>query len=248
MISRYALGLGLFLSSLSLSAQGVVTLTNEDGEVVNGTVIVAPCDWATDTVSLFSELTGSSAMTVNVRRYEMWPVAGTNNFFCWGVCYLPVSVGTHPTWVSTDHVNMNPGAQYNNFHAYHQPQGNTGTMRYKFVWYDVANPNGPDSSWVDIDFCGLVGVPENVAVTPELNVWPSPTSGQDVQLDYVLDRAGNTRVVLYNMLGEAMKRSTVGGAQGRLQWSTADLAPGVYFATLERSGQPLATRRFVVTK
>lgn len=245
---RYSLVFGSLISVLAINAQGVVTLTNEDGETVNGTVIVAPCDWATDTVSLFSTLTGPSSMTVNVRRYEMWPVAGTNNFFCWGVCYLPVSVGTHPTWVSSDHVNMNPGAQYNNFHAYHQAQGNTGTMRYKFVWYDVANPNGPDSSWVDIDFCGLVGVPENAAAAPELSVWPSPTSGQDIQLDYVLDRAGNTRVVLYNVLGEAMKKSTIGGAQGRLQWSTADLAPGVYFATLERSGQPLATRRFVVTK
>lgn len=230
------------------NAQGVVTLTNEDGEVVNGTVIVAPCDWVTDTVSLFSELTGSSAMTVNVRRYEMWPVAGTNNFFCWGVCYLPVSVGTHPTWVSSDYVTMNPGAAYANFHAYHQPQGNTGTMRYKFVWYDVANPNGPDSSWVDIDFCGLVGVPERAAAQPLLNVWPSPTQGQDLQMEYVLDRAGSARVVLYNMLGEAMRWSTLGSTQGRIQWSTSDLSPGVYFAALERAGQPLATHRFVVTK
>ncbi|MCB9182858.1 MAG: T9SS type A sorting domain-containing protein [Flavobacteriales bacterium] len=245
---RYSFALGTLLTLSAAHAQGVVTLTNEDGEVVNGTVIVAPCDWSTDTVSLYSMLTGSSAATVNVRRYEIWPVPGTVNFFCWGVCYLPAAVGTHPTWVSQDHVSMSPGVNYNNFHAYHQAQGNTATMRYKFVWYDVANPNGPDSSWVDIDFCGLVGVPEAGSLNAGLTVWPSPTQGMDVQMEYQLGRGGNAQVVLYNVLGEAMRRSNVGAAQGRIQWSTADLAPGVYFAALERAGQPLATRRFVVTR
>lgn len=230
------------------SAQGIVQLTDEEGHTVNGTVILASCDFSTDTVSLLARLTGSTPRTVNVRRYEMWPVPGTNNFFCWGVCYLPVPVGTNPSWVSQHYVDMNPNATYNNFHAYHQAQGNTSTMRYKFVWFDVNNPQGPDSSWVDIDFCGLVGMQEPVSVQPALSIWPSPTEGRDLQLEYAADRAGTTRVVLYNVLGGAVRRSnaTLGG--GRVSWPIGDLEAGVYFATLERDGKPLLTRRVVVTR
>lgn len=248
MMLRYAaVSLALSFASI-MGAQGIVTLTDEEGHVVNGTVIVAPCDWSTDTVSLFAQLTGASPMTVNVRRYEMWPVTGTNNFYCWGVCYLPVTTGTYPTWVSQHYVDMNPGATYNNFHAYHQAEGITTTARYKFVWFDEANPSGPDSSWVDIDFCGLVGVNERVAQSTTLTVWPSPSQGQDLQLAYALDRSGGAHLVLYNVLGEAMRRTVIGGAQGRITWSTADLGPGVYFATLEREGRAMTTQRFVVTR
>ncbi len=242
--------LAALLSNLTAAsfAQGLVQLTDEEGHVVNGTVILADCGFSTDTVSLFSRLTGSVPRTVNVRRYEMWPVPGTNNFFCWGVCYLPVSVGTNPTWDSQHYVDMNPNATYNNFHAYHQSQGNTSTMRYKFVWYDVANPQGPDSSWVDIDFCGLVSVPETRAAQPALAVWPSPSEGRDLQIDFTADRAGQTRVVLYNMLGGVLRQANANPGNGRVAWSTNGLEAGVYFATLEQDGKALITRRVVITR
>lgn len=233
---------------LGASAQGLVNITDEEGHTVNSTVVVAPCDFSTDTVSLLASLTGSTPLTVNVRRYEVWPVPGTNNFFCWGVCYLPVPVGTNPSWDSQHYVDMNPNATYNNFHAYHQAQGNTSTMRYRFVWYDTANPFGPDSSWVDIDFCGLVGVSEIASLQPVLFVWPSPSEGRDLQLEYVADRSGRTRLVLYNVLGGAVKRAVAASGQGRANWSTADLEAGVYFATLERDGKALLTKRVIVTR
>ncbi|MBK7946727.1 MAG: T9SS type A sorting domain-containing protein [Flavobacteriales bacterium] len=240
----------LLFVSLTGSAfsQGLVNIIDEDGHTVNGTVIHHPCNFSTDTVSLLARLNVGDSRTVNVRRYEMWPVPGTNNFFCWGVCYLPVSVGTFSSWVSDHYVDMNPGATYNNFHAYHQAQGNLSTMRYKFVWYDIANPTGPDSSWVDIDFCGLVGVGERGSQQASLNVWPSPTDGRELQFDFAVEGSAPARVVLYDMLGAAIRRSGAIVAQGRFSWTTSGLEPGVYFATLERDGKAIRTRRVVVTQ
>jgi hypothetical protein len=246
-MARFVHALLLFCASCTLAAQGLVNITDEEGHTVNGTVVYSSCNFSTDTVSLLAQLNVGDSRSVNVRRYEMWPVPGTNNFFCWGVCYLPVPVGTNPSWVSQHYVDMNPGATYNNFHAYHQAQGNNSTMRYKFVWYDTANPQGPDSSWVDIDFCGLVGVNESGSAQPMLSIWPSPSEGHELQLDFTAPGTGLARVVLYDVLGGAVRRSNALAPQGRISWATGDLESGVYFVALERDGKPLASRRVVIT-
>jgi hypothetical protein len=205
---------------------------------------------STDTVKLLSRLTGDSPRQINIRRYELWTVPNTQNFFCWGVCYLPVASGVNSTWVSQHFVDMNPNATYNNFAAYHEANGQAGsTARFRFVWYDTADPFGPDSSWVDIEFGGAVGIGERSANAVELAVWPNPSNGSDVVLDYALDGAvqGHT-VVLYTVLGERIREIVMPAVQGRLVLSTADLGSGVYFANVEHNGRILTTRRVVVSR
>lgn len=247
MTLRYIFLTALILTTSHLGAQGLVSITDEDGGIVNGTVVHHPCQSSTDTVSFFTSLSGSSSTTVNVRRYEMWPIATTWNFYCWGVCYIPQETGTYPTWVSQDPVNMNPGAAYNNFHAYHQAQGINQTARYRFVWFDVNNPLGADSSWVDIDFCGAVGIDETVAET-SLRIWPSPSNGRDLQVAYTVDGRGAAQLVVYNVLGSPVRRLSLGDRTGRSVIGVSDLVPGVYFANLERDGRMLVTQRLVVAR
>jgi len=236
------------LPSAMAQVQPVVLLHDEQGNVVNGTQIYGDCQWTTDTVSLLTSLTGGASQTINVRRHELWPVSGSKNFFCWGVCYLPANSGSFPTWVSQDPVAMNPGVEINNFHSYYQPYGSTETTLFRFVWYDVNTPNAADSAWVDILYCGQVGIEEATEST-SLSLWPSPTTGQDVQIDFTLDRtAVGSQLVLYNVLGAPVRRLALNGRDGRMTISVGDLVPGVYFANLERQGSMLATRRLVVTR
>lgn len=246
---RYALLTIVATWNLASQAQGVVTIKDEAGATVNGTLINGSCLFATDTVSLPTSLNGSTPRTINVRRYEMWPVAGSKNFYCWGVCYLPALSGVNPTWVSQHPVDMNPVATYDNFHSYYQPQGQSGTARFRFVWYDMANPTGADSSWVDIQFCGQVGMEEHTSLANTLTAWPMPALGQDIQMDYSMDRAGvANQLVVYSILGEQVRRMTLAAAQGRVVLSTIDLVPGVYFANIEREGRVLATRKLIVAR
>ncbi len=246
---RYTLFAAFMSLGLFSQAQGLVTITNEDGATVNGTLITGSCLYSTDTVSLLTAINGEASRTVNVRRYELWPVPMSKNFFCWGVCYLPVLSGVNLTWVSQHPVDMNPGATYDNFHSYYQPQGQSGTARFRYVWYDTANPAGADSSWVDIQYCGQVGVEERTASSTALTAWPMPSLGQDVQVEYTLDRsAQGSQLVVYSILGDQVKRMNLSGVQGRIVLSTADLGAGVYFANIERQGRVLATRKLIVAR
>lgn len=249
---RYAFLTATLVLSRLASAQGLVNIRDEEGNLVNGTVIYhesQPSN-STDTVSLLTSLVGSSTTTVNVRRYEVWPVAGTKNFYCWGVCFLPANVGTNPIWVSVENLTLNPGLEYDNFHAYYKPQGQAGTMRFRFVWYDVANEFGADSSWVDIDFGqpGGVGLNEVPSGEVAFTTSPNPAIGQDIQVNYSMDRAGMQQLVVYTMLGERVRRMNLPTTQGRVILPTADLVPGVYFANIERNGQVLSTRRLIVAR
>ena len=243
------LPIALFPVAASAQIQQVVLLHNEAGNVVNGTTITADCAWSTDTVSLLTSLTGSVAQTVNVRRHELWPVSGSKNFYCWGVCYLPANSGSYPTWVSQDPVDMTPGVELNNFHAYYQPFGQTGATLFRFVWYNMDTPLGADSAWVDIQFCGQVGIDEQAAAVNGLSVWPLPASGQDVQIDFSLQQpTAHARLALYTILGEQVRTLRIASSGGRVVLPTADLGAGVYFVNLESEGRVLATQRVVVAR
>ncbi len=245
----FLLPIALFPVVVSAQIQQVVVLHNEAGNVVNGTTIAADCQWTTDTVSLLTSLTGSVAQTINVRRHELWPVSGSKNFYCWGVCYLPANSGSFPTWVSQDPVDMAPGVEYNNFHAYYQPFGQTGATLFRYVWYDLDTPLAADSAWVDIQYCGQVGIEEPHSTATSLSVWPVPANDRDVQIDFTLGApASKARLVLYTMLGEQVRVLRIGGNDGRVILPTSELGAGVYFINLEGEGGTLATQRLVVTR
>ncbi len=250
MTKRYTIFLLALILALGAQAQGVVTIRDSQGQVVNGSLVTTSAMQSTDTVKLLSRLTGDTPMQVNIRRYELWTVPSTQNFFCWGVCYLPVASGVNPIWVSQHFVDMNPNATYNNFAAYHEANGQaSSTARFRYVWFDTADPFGPDSSWVDIEFGGVVGLAERSAQAVQMSAWPNPSNGENVTLDYAMESfVPGTSVVLYTVLGERIRAIELPGSKGRLVLGTSDLGPGVYFANVERNGVVLATRRVIVTR
>ncbi len=248
---RICLLLGTVILSLQLAAQGLVTLTDEGGAVVNGTLIhhVSADLNGTDTVSLFTSIVGDQAVDIKVRRYEIWPVAGSYNFYCWGTCFIDVPSGTNPTWETPFYENLAPGENYNGFHAYHRPTGNAGTARFRFVWFDRTDPTSADSSWVDIDFGGSVGLDENAPVTTTLEAWPNPSAGNDVFVNYDMNKpVQGAEIVLYNVLGDKVRRQSISAIQGRAVISTTSLGAGVYFANLEVNGRMIATRRVIISR
>ncbi len=249
---RYALLLSLTLSiGLPLAqGQGIVTLTDEMGTVVNGTVVMVPSQPSDvrDTVSFLAELNGSATTEVNLRRYEIWPVEGSDNFFCWGVCYTAQGSGEMPTWVSVHPVTMDPGTSYNNFHGYYEPQGNGETARFRFVWFRTDDPNAADSSWVDVDFGGTVGIEEDAAYTASIETWPNPSMGSDVTISHDLDRiTPSTELVIYTVIGERISALPIRNQRGTTKIAAGSLQTGVYFANIEQDGNILATKRVVIT-
>ncbi|WKZ65926.1 MAG: T9SS type A sorting domain-containing protein [Flavobacteriales bacterium] len=251
MKNRYALLFSASLIAASAQAQ-FITITTEQGQVVNGTTVVhnGTSDASLLTQSLRATRNGSTTINVNMRRYEISAQTGTRNYFCWGVCYDEWDAGQYPVFNAGQEavLSMAPGVELDNFHAYHMPQGQAGQSTYRYVWYNTANSS--DTAYVDITFnVGFVGIEESVRAAARLDAYPVPAVGQDIQLEFSLDRtAAGTQLVVRDMLGATQKRLSVLGAQGRMVLPASQWTAGVYFVSLERDGRVLATRRLIVAR
>lgn len=236
------------LSPLTLLAQEpVVILTDEEGNVVNETVVVKASSImnSTDTVSLFATLTGDAERTVNLRRYEVDVVESTRNFFCWGVCYTSQSAGTLPVWESAHPVFMSPGVEVDNFHAYYKPQGQAGVSLFRFVWFDTENPD--DSTWVDIQYNAEVGIGESTGGVLGFDAFPNPALDAPMTVRFTLEPSVvGAELVIYNTLGSKVRRTPVRGSNASIVLQRDELQPGVYFANIEVNGRALLTRRLVI--
>lgn len=243
----------LSLIALAASAQAqFITLRDHHGDVVNGTTVTytGPASEITMEVHLETVLNGGDDRVVNVKRYEMGVQPGTMNYFCWGVCYDAQEAGARPVWASLPMhaLQMTDGEVLTNFGGYHMPMGVEGTSTYRYVWFDIANPN--DSVWADIVFqSNAVGIAETAGVVRNMNVFPNPSLGQNVEFQIDLaDGLNGAVLTVYNMLGGRVSHTRLNAASSRTVLPVAGMAPGVYFASVERNGVALATKRFVVTR
>ena len=238
----------LAIPTLTYAQDPVVSITDEEGNVVNETVVVCPsATWhTTDTVSLLASLTGDQDKVVNLRRYEVDVLEFTRNFFCWGVCYTSQGSGNLPVWESAHPVEMVTDSIFNNFHAYYKPQNQAGSSLFRFVWFDVANTD--DSTWVDILFDAQVGVEENTNGVLGFEAYPNPAVDADVTVRFSLDPAiANASLVVYNALGSKVREDRIRGTNATAVIDRNELRPGVYFANVEVNGTALLTRRLVIS-
>lgn len=237
----------ILLSNVVSAQEPVVILTDEDGNIVNETVVtVASATWHdTDTLSLLATLTGETERTINLRRYEVDVLSSTRNFYCWGVCYTSQAAGNLPVWESAHPVSMSPGVEVNNFHGYYKPMGQAGSSLFRFVWFDTENTN--DSTWVDILFDAQVGISERSNGLVSLDAFPNPATEGPLNVRYALEPGVvGAQLILYNTLGSKIQNRSLRGTSGTVVVQRAELEPGVYFINLEVGGRALATRRLVV--
>lgn len=229
-------------------AQNLVTITDDNGvDVTNGAVVHQMGNEDIEgAVSLTALLNGSSSMLVNVKRYELSYEEGSENYFCWNECYSPTPGGAMPFWDSPDPKGLTVGTPFYGFHAYYRPNSTIGTSVYRYVWYAVSNPN--DSVYVDITFnATATAIAETASPVLGFMAYPNPVSGGDVTLNYELTSiTPGTRLAVYNVLGERKLVKALKGTTGKVVLHEGELGSGVWFATLERNGKALATKRVVV--
>jgi hypothetical protein len=247
MMERYTLFVAAALA-FSVSQAQLVTVTDEQGNVMNSTLVVVNGLSSDEVIDrgFTTLLNGDVAKTVDMVRYEIDPVMGTANYFCWGECWLPQAAGAQPTWEAISAVNLAPGVANNGFHAYYNPEGLEACANFRFVWFDSADPD--DSVWVDVRFCAEapIGIQEERA--PAFSMSPNPAVGQNVQFSLDMNGSAQTDLVIYSVLGERVRAHRLSKDQSRFDLSTSGLAPGVYFAALERNGRALNTQRLVVQR
>lgn len=239
-LNKYAFALTALLGLQQAQGQWI-TLTDLHGnDVTNGMAN----EWeltggTTQVIHLDAVISGPVGRTVNVKRYETGVQAGTQNYFCWALCYLPRNAGQTPLWVSGDDQAMSPGNVFSGFGGYHIPSTTYGSSSYRFVFYDVNNPT--DSAFVDLAFTGVLSVADRAAAGA-FTIVPNPAN-TDVT---VMVADGADQVQVFNALGERVLQRGVGAADRTINMVVADLQQGVYFVTLLERGRAIATQRLVV--
>ena len=142
---------------------------------------------------------------------------------------------------------MEPGVEVSNRHAYLRSEGVVGSSIYRYVWFNTADQS--DTVWVDIEFHSMaVGIEEQASGVRSMAIYPNPSQGNDVQFQIELANGmQNTALVVYNMVGERVSTTSLRGQEVRTRLATSSLASGLYFATVERNGVALASKRFAIT-
>src|SRR5262245_54346566 len=195
-VTRPALALVAMALAIRSDAQGWITLSSAGTDVTNG---VINDELPGNTGNLLIPVTAVTTIDrlVNVKRYELNVVTGTQNYFCWHVCYLPQDAGTMPVWVAADPHELLAGVPFEGFAAHHVANGILGVMGYRYVWYDVNTPS--DSASVEIWFDNTTGLQE-VAGAPFFLLSPNPADEvMNVQLRPIAGSAD--ALVVYDALG-----------------------------------------------
>lgn len=230
-----------------------VALLDADGNLMNGQTMHVVAELNGDPYQTLQQALTTRNITdqtraINVKRYELDVLPGTQNYFCWTLCYDAVDAGDRDVWVAHQSVTLVPGEEFDGFYGDYLPNGITGTSSFRFVWFDV---DTEDSTSVDVVFTALEpsGVEELVAVRG-FSAYPNPSTEGSVTFDYDLAPAAATgaQLALYNLLGERKLVKPLGAAQGRVQVTDGELDSGVWFAVLERDGKAMATKRVVVAR
>src|SRR5690606_8995354 len=191
MKARYTLPLWILGLALATHAQVVpVTLFNANGDEVNGTNLQVQQELNGDIGQILVQALDvqnitPTQRTINVKRYELTVLPGSQNYFCWGVCYDAAEAAERPFWVSQHPVVLSSGQIISNFYGDYKPMGNPGTASFRFVWFDMDSPN--DSTWVDITYTALepAGITETSAVRG-FAAFPNPSVDGSISFNYDL--------------------------------------------------------------
>ena len=218
---------GLALSFLGVSAQSI-ELVNP---VVQVNATIATLTGAGEMVAEWP-VTNISDVSVSVRcsRSVISEIAGSSNYFCWGVCY------GETTNVSLLAQTILASDTNHTFYAHYKPLGNPGETLITYCFFNTANPT--DQACQTVSFCYEstcpIGVEETEHSKLEL-VGSNPLKGLSF-MNYNLPTGEKEgQLVITNLQGKLVKEVTVKGNSGSILLNAQDYAAGVYQFTLSTS-------------
>lgn len=182
----------------------------------------------------------NASISVKCNRNVISQVAGTSNYFCWGVCY------GETTNVSLLSQTILPSDTNHTFYAHYKPLGNPGETLITYCFFNDANPF--DQACQTVSFCYEsncpVGMEEQQNTKFEL-IGSNPLKGISF-INYTL-AAGESeaQLLVTNLQGDRVKKSIVRGNSGSILLNAQDFASGVYHFTLMTSNG-METLRLVV--
>lgn len=220
-------------SAVNISGQSIVVDATLDGDIYQ----TIGCD--TITVKNIS----ANSIVTRCTRNVISAVAGSENSFCWGSGCYGVSTNTSPLLQSP---TIAPSTAENTFVGDYKPHLNAGSTTIKYLFYD--NANGTDSVSVTVVYSIATGINEPSKVSGTISAaYPNP-SNSFVSIKYDMNEFSQKgKIVLYDMLGKAVKIMELTDKQGVSKINVSDLNSGIYFYTFSIDDKAIATKKLVVS-
>ncbi len=192
-----------------------------------------PNDWEYEIPLDVQNISGNT-LSIIAKREEVNVVNGHETFFCWEECYTPaVDLGAPVTMAPNEIVTL--------FKSYLQPHGTAGisTVRYSFY-----NANDISDS-VQYTFVYDIGITSGIQDLANLISQPYPNpSSEAVSLDLNLPAGLEATVQIVNVIGRTVKSQKAQPQQQKVTFTTADLAPGIYFIRTIADNKTIKVQKF----
>lgn len=228
---------GVFAQSLSLQDTNGVAINS-------GSVYYI---WGEPTADIIQARINVKNETANALQVKVKKVinagdtlAGTMNYFCWGLCYGP------DTYESPFPQTLEGGAVSDQFYGDYSPVQVLGLSKITYVFFNVDDRN--DSVYVEVQFnASPASVGENLANLVKFSdAYPNPAVNR-VNVDYSIP-AGvkNASIVITDLLGSRVKEISLNSMNGTARIQVSELMNGIYFYSLIADNNLILTRKFMV--
>jgi hypothetical protein len=221
---------GLALSFLVTSAQSI-ELVSPVAQVIGDVTTLSGAgemvaEWPVTNIS-------DASVSVKCRRTTISAVAGSSNYFCWGVCY------GETTNVSLLAQTILASDTNHTFYAHYKPFGNPGQTIISYCFFNSDNPS--DEACQNVSFCYesdcAFSVSEENSAKFEL-AGSNPLKGLSF-INYQMPHGvSEGQLMITNLQGKLVKRSIIKGSSGSILLNAQDYSSGVYqFTLLTSKGQ-----------
>lgn len=240
-MNRFLLLLTYVCFSELIFAQSSLKILDFDGNDVSSTTVEVWGDTGTIIASKFKVVNmGSSALDVKVKRIEDNLIVGTQNYFCWTVCYSPTT-DESPTGLM-----INAGDTNSSFYGDYLPNSNFGVSTITYVFFDSNNSN--DSAYVIVNYnssaVGVANLNQVNIFTGEL--MPNPARNTTF-LKYKLESSHlPAKINIIDNQGRIVREINLLQAEGTTALPLNDLSTGRYSVLLQSKNKTVAVINLLV--
>jgi hypothetical protein len=178
----------------------------------------------------------STPKNMKVKRIIVSEATGHMNAICWEQCYIP------EVDVSPSSIVIPANGSLNNFSGHLYPNGAGGTTQIKYVFFDENNPNDSATFQVTYQVWGLSVNSNELKVSEP---YPNPASGV-VNFSFTNNR-GSSYLVIYDMLGNMVRKAALNGVSGNVKIDVSKLNSGMYFYQIVENGVSGSAKRLLIT-
>ena len=184
--------------------------------------------------------TTGTAVSVKARRNVIQEVAGSSNYFCWGVCYdETVTISTVSQTIQAADTNFT-------FYAHYLPHGNAGLTAIEYVFYLASNSTDMTSQIVRycVDADCTLGLNENISAPMLAMSSANPLSGVG-SIQYQLNAASG-KMEIYNLMGQSVGQYNLTSKNGFILLDAENFASGQYVVSIINSNGQRSTLPLII--